>query len=105
LSLGNGENIILRLIKTELRKSVRIVARLPVKKPYRKEFTGVILAAIEPRDTASAKVIENRGKNAVGLTVLENARGGDLTGIVRLNQVDLVKSLRTENPPLHCASG
>ncbi|REJ46652.1 MAG: hypothetical protein DWQ51_21560 [Microcystis wesenbergii TW10] len=36
---------------------------------------------IEPRDTASAKVIENRGKNAVGLTVLENARGGDLTGI------------------------
>jgi putative transposase len=37
--------------------------------------------------------------------VLENARGGDLTGIVRWNQVDLVKSLRTENPPLHCASG
>ncbi|WP_375328207.1 RNA-guided endonuclease InsQ/TnpB family protein [Microcystis sp. BLCC-F210] len=60
---------------------------------------------IEPRDTASAKVIENRGKNAVGLTVLENARGGDLTGIDRLNQVDLVKSLRTENPPLHRASG
>ncbi|MDB9507252.1 transposase [Microcystis aeruginosa CS-338/01] len=60
---------------------------------------------IEPRDTASAEVIENRGKNAVGLTVLENARGGDLTGIDRLNQVDLVKSLRTENPPLHRASG
>ncbi|WP_419866698.1 hypothetical protein [Microcystis viridis] len=60
---------------------------------------------IEPRDTASAKVIENRGKNAVGLTVLENARGGDLTGILQLNQVDLVKSLRTENPPLHRASG
>ncbi|MCA2813632.1 MAG: transposase, partial [Microcystis sp. M090S1] len=48
---------------------------------------------IEPRDTASAKVIENRGKNAVGLTVLENACGGDRLGIVRLNQVDLVKSL------------
>ncbi len=47
----------------------------------------------------------NEGKNAVGLTVLENARGGDLTGIDRLNQVDLVKSLRTENPPLHRASG
>jgi len=39
---------------------------------------------IEPRDTASAKVIENRGKNAVGRTVLENARGGDLTGIDRV---------------------
>ncbi|MDJ0605030.1 transposase, partial [Microcystis sp. M53602_WE12] len=39
---------------------------------------------IEPRDTASAKVIENRGKNAVGLTVLENACGGDLTGIDRV---------------------
>jgi putative transposase len=41
----------------------------------------------------SAKVIENRGKNAVGLTVLENARGGDLTGVVQLNLFDLVKSL------------
>nr|NCR01422.1 transposase [Microcystis aeruginosa L211-11]NCR33015.1 transposase [Microcystis aeruginosa L211-101] len=50
-------------------------------------------------------VIENRGKNAVGLTVLENACGGDLTGVVQLNLFDLVKSLRTENPPLHRASG
>nr|NCR15645.1 transposase [Microcystis aeruginosa SX13-11]NCR24823.1 transposase [Microcystis aeruginosa L111-01]NCR92076.1 transposase [Microcystis aeruginosa G13-10]NCS13930.1 transposase [Microcystis aeruginosa G13-09]NCS18395.1 transposase [Microcystis aeruginosa G13-12]NCS37293.1 transposase [Microcystis aeruginosa G11-01]NCS46392.1 transposase [Microcystis aeruginosa BS11-05]NCS55296.1 transposase [Microcystis aeruginosa G13-05]NCT54094.1 transposase [Microcystis aeruginosa G13-03]NCT65893.1 tr len=48
---------------------------------------------IEPRDTASAKVIENRGKNAVGLTVLENARGGDRLGVVQLNLFDLVKSL------------
>jgi putative transposase len=48
---------------------------------------------VEPRDTASAKVIENRGKNAVGLTVLENARGGGLAGIVQLNLLDLVKSL------------
>ncbi|WP_125731161.1 RNA-guided endonuclease InsQ/TnpB family protein [Microcystis viridis] len=48
---------------------------------------------IEPRDTASAKVIENRGKNAVGLTVLEKACGGDLTGVVQLNLFDLVKSL------------
>ncbi|MDB9424733.1 zinc ribbon domain-containing protein, partial [Microcystis aeruginosa CS-564/01] len=37
---------------------------------------------IEPRNTASARVIENRGKNAVGLTVLENARGGDRLGIL-----------------------
>jgi len=37
--------------------------------------------------------------------MLENARGGDLTGIDRLNRVDLVKSLRTENPPLYRASG
>ncbi|MFN9736560.1 MAG: RNA-guided endonuclease TnpB family protein, partial [Microcystis sp.] len=48
---------------------------------------------IEPRDTASAKVIENRGKNAVGLTVLENACGGGLVGVVQLNLFDLVKSL------------
>jgi len=46
---------------------------------------------IEPRDRASARVIENRGKNAVGLTVLENARGGDQLEIVRLNPVDLVR--------------
>ena len=50
LSLGNGENIILRLIKTEPRKSVRIVAQLLVKKRYRKEFTGVILAATLNRE-------------------------------------------------------
>jgi putative transposase len=37
--------------------------------------------------------------------VLENACGGDLTGIVRLNPVDLVKSLWTKNPPLQRASG
>ena len=60
---------------------------------------------IEPRDTASAKVSENRGKNAVRPTVLENARGGDLAGVVQLNLFDLVKSLRTENPPLHRVSG
>ncbi|NCR80336.1 MAG: transposase, partial [Microcystis aeruginosa K13-05] len=47
---------------------------------------------IEPRDTASAKVIENRGKNAVGLTVLENACGGGRLGVVQLNLFDLVKS-------------
>ena len=39
-----------------------------------------------------AKVIENRGKNAVELTVFESARGGDRLGIDWLNQFDLVKS-------------
>lgn len=41
----------------------------------------------ESRDTASAKVIEKRGRNAVGQTVLENACGDVLAGIRAINFV------------------
>ena len=50
LSLGNGANIILKSIKTELPRIVLIVAQLLVKKSYRKEFTNVILAATSNRE-------------------------------------------------------
>jgi putative transposase len=47
----------------------------------------------ENRDTASAKVIEYRGKIAVGLPVSQNACGDVLAGIKQLTLFDLVKSL------------
>jgi putative transposase len=47
----------------------------------------------ENRDTASAKVIEYRGKIAVGQSVIQNACGDVLTGIKQLTLFDLVKSL------------
>lgn len=48
----------------------------------------------ENRDIASAKVIENRGKIAVGHTVIQqNACGDVLTGVKQLNLFNLVKSL------------
>lgn len=47
----------------------------------------------ENRDTASAKVIEYRGKIAVGQPVIQNACGDVLTGIKQLTLFDLVKCL------------
>jgi putative transposase len=47
----------------------------------------------ENRDTASAKVIEYRGKIAVGQSVMQNACGDVLVGIKQLTLFDLVKSL------------
>ncbi len=46
---------------------------------------------IENRDTASAKVIEYRGKIAVGQPVIQNACGDVLTGIKQLTLLDLVR--------------
>ena len=45
------------------------------------------------RDVCSAEVIRNRGINAVGQTVLENACGDGLAGVKQLNLFDLVKNL------------
>ena len=47
----------------------------------------------ESRDTAAAKVIRDKGLNAVGHTVLKNACGDVLTGVKQLNLFDLVKNL------------
>jgi putative transposase len=46
----------------------------------------------ESRDTCSAKVIQYRGKNAVGQTVFKNACGGDATGFKQLSLFELVGS-------------
>ena len=54
----------------------------------------------EHRDIASAKVIENRGKIAVGHTVNKTACGDVLTGVRQLSLFDLVKSQGSKNPPL-----
>ena len=47
----------------------------------------------ESRDTNSAKVIMQRGKRAVGHTVLKNACGDGLAGVIQLTLFDLAKSL------------
>lgn len=59
---------------------------------------------IEPRDTCSAKIIQDRGELAVGHTVKEKACGGDATGVVQLTLFDLVGNQRSKNLPLNCAS-
>ena len=46
----------------------------------------------EPRDTCSAKIIQYRGEQAVGHTVLENACRGDATGFIQLSLFELVGS-------------
>ena len=48
---------------------------------------------IGSRDVVSAEIIKNRGLNAVGHTVLENAWGDGLTGVKQLNLFELVKNL------------
>ena len=53
---------------------------------------------VESRDTASAKIIMQRGQRAVGHTVLENACGDGLTGVVQFELFNLVKSLKQESP-------
>ena len=44
------------------------------------------------RDVAAAKIIESRGRNAVGQTVVKNACGDDATGILQFTLFDLVGS-------------
>ena len=44
------------------------------------------------RDVAAAKVIEQRGNNAVGLPVFENACGDGLAGFKQLSLFELAKS-------------
>ena len=46
--------------------------------------------AVLNRDIASAKVVQQRGKIAVGHTANKNACGGEVTGVVQLNLFDLV---------------
>ncbi len=58
----------------------------------------------ESRDTASAKIIMQRGQNAVGHTVFKNACGDVLTGVGQINLSNLVKSRRTKNPPVQLDS-
>ncbi len=45
-----------------------------------------------------------RGQRAVGHTVLENACGDGLAGVIQLTLFDLAKSLGSKNLPLNCAS-
>ena len=52
----------------------------------------------ESRDTNSAKIIMQRGQNAVGHTVLKNACGDGLSGVIQLTLFDLDKSLKQESP-------
>lgn len=52
----------------------------------------------ESRDTNSAKILMQRGKNAVGHTVLQNACGDVLSGVIQLTLFDLDKSLKQESP-------
>jgi putative transposase len=58
----------------------------------------------ESRDTASAKIIMQRGQRAVGHTVFKNACGDVLTGIGQDILPNLVKSRRTKNPPVQLDS-
>ena len=51
----------------------------------------------EPRDTNSAKILMQRGQNAVGHTVLKNVCGDDLSGVIQLKLFDLDKSLKQES--------
>ena len=46
----------------------------------------------ESRDTNSAKILMQRGQNAVGHTVIKNACGGDATGFKQLSLFELVSS-------------
>ncbi len=55
---------------------------------------------IESRDTASAKIIMQRGITAVGHTVGKNACGDGLAGIRQSNLPNLVKSQGSKNLPL-----
>lgn len=48
---------------------------------------------ITNRDVCSAEVIRDRGKIAVGQTVIKNACGDGLAGVKQLNLFDLVKNL------------
>lgn len=52
----------------------------------------------ESRDTNSAKIIMQRGQIAVGHTVLKNACGDGLSGVIQLTLFDLDKSLKQESP-------
>jgi putative transposase len=54
----------------------------------------------ESRDTASAKIIMQRGQLAVGHTVFKNACGDVLAGVEQGILFNLVKSRRTKNLPL-----
>jgi putative transposase len=54
----------------------------------------------ESRDTASAKIILQRGLKAVGHTVFKNACGDVLAGVEQDTLFNLVKSRRTKNLPL-----
>ena len=54
----------------------------------------------ETRDTNSAKILMQRGENAVGHTVLKNACGDVLSGVIQLTLFDLDKSLKQESPSL-----
>ncbi len=54
----------------------------------------------ESRDTASAKIIMQRGLTAVGHTVGKNACGDGLTGIRQIALSNLVKSQRSKNLPV-----
>ncbi len=58
----------------------------------------------ESRDSNSAKIIMQRGQRAVGHTVLENACGDGLAGVVQLSLFDLAKNLGSKNLPLKRAS-
>ena len=68
--------------------------------------TNLACLHTEPRDTCSAKVIQYRGELAVGHIVkqdepVENACGGDATGVVQLTLFDLVGNQRSKNLPLN----
>ena len=52
----------------------------------------------ESRDINSAKILMQRGQRAVGHTVLKNACGDGLSGVIQLKLFDLDKSLKQESP-------